>query len=96
MMRGVGALRRALGDDQVDVVIVSAGYGLIAEHRRIAPYDKDEWLHRDRWGSFAGVSLCPNGVAACKTYRDNPALVAVKVLDAVGMLVPRDECVEHD
>lgn len=27
-------------------------------------------------------------VASSKTYRDNPALVAMKVMDAAGMLIP--------
>jgi len=29
-------------------------------------------------------------VALSKTYRDNPALVAMKVMDAAGMLIPNE------
>ncbi len=39
LMRGVDRLRRAFGDDFVDLRIVSAGYGLIAADREICPYD---------------------------------------------------------
>jgi hypothetical protein len=38
-MRGVRDLRSVLGTKAVDVVIVSAGYGLIVEERPIAPYN---------------------------------------------------------
>lgn len=34
------------------------------------------------------VATAARSVAASKTYRDNPALVAIKVLDAAGMLSP--------
>jgi hypothetical protein len=39
LMRGVDKLRRAFGDDFVDVRILSAGYGLIEAERPICPYD---------------------------------------------------------
>jgi hypothetical protein len=39
LTRGVDRLRRAFGDDFVDVLIVSAGYGLIEADRAICPYD---------------------------------------------------------
>lgn len=39
LMEGVKALRQALGSTVVDVKILSAGYGLIAENREIAPYE---------------------------------------------------------
>lgn len=38
-MRGVHALRGVLGPQNVDVAVVSAGYGLLPEQRMIAPYD---------------------------------------------------------
>ncbi len=38
-MRGVRTLRSVLGLKDVDVAIVSAGYGLLEENRMIAPYD---------------------------------------------------------
>ncbi|GGM21330.1 hypothetical protein GCM10011608_02490 [Micromonospora sonchi] len=38
-MAGVRRLRKVLGDDGVQVSILSAGYGLIREDRPIAPYD---------------------------------------------------------
>lgn len=39
LMEGVQMLRQALGQDVVDVIILSAGYGLIEENRTIAPYE---------------------------------------------------------
>lgn len=36
---GVGALRRRFGDGSVDLVIVSAGYGLLGEGTPIVPYN---------------------------------------------------------
>jgi hypothetical protein len=36
-MRGLDKLRRAFGDDFVDLRILSAGYGLIREDRAICP-----------------------------------------------------------
>ena len=38
-MRGVTLLRNGLGADAIDVLILSAGYGLIAEDQLVAPYD---------------------------------------------------------
>ena len=38
-MRGVDAIRAALGSQSVDVAIVSAGYGVVGETRPIAPYN---------------------------------------------------------
>lgn len=38
-MRGVRTLRQAFGPSFVDVRIISAGYGLIEEDRRIVPYE---------------------------------------------------------
>jgi hypothetical protein len=39
MMDGVRLIRSAFGSAVCDVVIVSAGYGLLAERTRVAPYD---------------------------------------------------------
>jgi Queuine tRNA-ribosyltransferase len=39
VMEGVQNLRQAIGDKQVDIAILSAGYGLIAEDRSIVPYE---------------------------------------------------------
>lgn len=39
MMDGIRLLRTAFGRGSCDVAIVSAGYGLVAEDRLIAPYD---------------------------------------------------------
>lgn len=39
LMEGVQLLRQSLGQDTVEVSILSAGYGLIHEHRAIAPYE---------------------------------------------------------
>lgn len=38
-MEGVKALRQALGEQAVDVMILSAGYGLIPENQVIVPYE---------------------------------------------------------
>jgi hypothetical protein len=38
-MQGVGAMRGVLGAEGVDVAVVSAGYGIVAETRLIAPYN---------------------------------------------------------
>jgi cytoplasmic iron level regulating protein YaaA (DUF328/UPF0246 family) len=38
-MEGVNALRQTLGSQAVDVIILSAGYGLIPENRVIVPYE---------------------------------------------------------
>jgi hypothetical protein len=46
LMRGVRAFRKARLDADVDVSILSAGYGVVPENRSIAPYDV----------SFTGVS----------------------------------------
>lgn len=39
LTEGVKVLRQAFGQDIVNVLILSAGYGLIAENREIAPYE---------------------------------------------------------
>ena len=39
LFEGVSTLRGKYGEDCLDVYIVSAGYGLISEHRTIAPYE---------------------------------------------------------
>lgn len=39
LMEGVRTLRKALEKPVIDVVIISAGYGLISEDRVIAPYE---------------------------------------------------------
>lgn len=62
-MEGVQQLRETFGQKQVDVIILSAGYGLISEHQLIVPYQVtfntmkgpqvDEWARflqiRDRF-----------------------------------------------
>jgi hypothetical protein len=39
LMEGVRIIRNVLGDSALDVSILSAGYGLIAEKQKIAPYE---------------------------------------------------------
>lgn len=39
MMSGVSIIRRTMGHESVTVKIVSAGYGLVAEDRLLAPYE---------------------------------------------------------
>jgi hypothetical protein len=38
-MEGVQLLRQSLGREAVDVVILSAGYGVIPEDKTIVPYE---------------------------------------------------------
>src|ERR1700722_13918517 len=60
LMRGVDKLRRAYGDNFVDLRILSAGYGLIEEDRVICPYDvtfsKMGKPQRRAWGHSLGVT----------------------------------------
>jgi len=59
LMRGVKRLRRAFGDDFVELRILSAGYGLIDEDRPICPYNvtfndmgrREAW----EWARYLGV-----------------------------------------
>lgn len=53
-MQGVQTLRNAFGPSSVDVRIISAGYGLINEDRRIVPYEV----------TFSHLSLYQIGVRA--------------------------------
>ncbi|OPZ75414.1 MAG: hypothetical protein BWY80_00164 [Firmicutes bacterium ADurb.Bin456] len=39
LMEGIGMIREALGQDAVNLSIVSAGYGLLHEKKMIAPYE---------------------------------------------------------
>ena len=39
LMEGVQLLRNTFGDDVLDVYVVSAGYGLISEHKKVVPYE---------------------------------------------------------
>ena len=39
LMEGISALRKAFGEDVVDLFIVSAGYGVISEKKEVAPYE---------------------------------------------------------
>ena len=59
LMRGVDKLRRAYGDNFVDLRILSAGYGLIEEDRVICPYDVtfSKWASRNV-GRGGGASAC--------------------------------------
>jgi hypothetical protein len=59
LMEGVQLLRQTLSEKVVDVVILSAGYGLISEDRSIAPYEVTFNIMRGmrwmRWAQFLGV-----------------------------------------
>lgn len=58
-MEGVQLLREELGQDVVDVLILSAGYGLIPESQTIVPYEvtfnsmKADEI--DEWAQFLGI-----------------------------------------
>lgn len=39
LMEGISALRKAFGEDVVDLFIVSAGYGVISEKKDVVPYE---------------------------------------------------------
>ena len=58
LMRGVGAARRAT-DIEVDLRILSAGYGLVAAHQRLAPYEATfNGMRRkeiDEWAQTLGI-----------------------------------------
>lgn len=59
LMEGVQLLRQSLGQDAVDVAILSAGYGLIEENRAIAPYEVTfngmKGHEVDSWAKFLGI-----------------------------------------
>lgn len=58
-MEGVNDLRQALGSQTVDVVILSAGYGLISENRVIVPYEVSfntmTGQQIDEWSRFLNI-----------------------------------------
>jgi len=58
-MEGVGLLRQSLGREAVDVVILSAGYGLIPEDRTIVPYqvtfNRMKGDKVDEWAAVLGI-----------------------------------------
>lgn len=59
VMEGVQLLRQSMGQESVDVVILSAGYGLIPEDKTIVPYEvtfntmKGDEV--DVWAKFLGI-----------------------------------------
>jgi hypothetical protein len=59
LMEGVAELRKTFGTDVIDVVIVSAGYGLIAENSLIVPYEvtfNTMKSHEvEEWGRFLNI-----------------------------------------
>ncbi len=58
-MEGVGLLRQSLGREAVDVVILSAGYGVIPEDKTIVPYEVTfntmKGYEVGEWAKFLGV-----------------------------------------
>ncbi len=58
-MEGVQLLRQSFGREAVDVVILSAGYGLIREEKTIVPYEVTfntmKGYEVDEWAKFLGV-----------------------------------------
>ncbi|MDB9525231.1 tRNA-guanine transglycosylase DpdA [Oscillatoria sp. CS-180] len=59
LMEGVQALRDTLGPEVLDVDILSAGYGLIAEHQKVVPYEVTfngmKAGEVDLWGQQLGI-----------------------------------------
>ncbi|NEQ25403.1 MAG: queuine/archaeosine tRNA-ribosyltransferase, partial [Microcoleus sp. SIO2G3] len=59
LMEGVQLLRQTRSEQAVDVVILSAGYGLIPENRSITPYEVTfntmKGHEVDAWAQFLGV-----------------------------------------
>jgi hypothetical protein len=58
-MEGVQLLRQFLGREAVDVVILSAGYGVIPEDKTIVPYEVTfntmKGYEVDEWAKFLGM-----------------------------------------
>jgi hypothetical protein len=58
-MEGIGLLRQSLGQEAVDLVILSAGYGLIPEEKTIVPYEVTfntmKGYEVDEWSKFLEV-----------------------------------------
>lgn len=59
LMEGVQMLRQSLGREAVDVIILSAGYGLIPEDQIIVPYEVTfktmKSYEVDEWAKFLGI-----------------------------------------
>lgn len=59
VMEGVQLLRQSLGREAVDVVILSAGYGVIPEDKTIVPYEVTfntmKGYEVDDWAKFLGI-----------------------------------------
>jgi len=59
LMEGVQLLRQSYGQDAIDLMILSAGYGLIAEQREIAPYEVTfnamKGYEVDAWAQSLGI-----------------------------------------
>jgi hypothetical protein len=90
LMRGVETLRRAFGDDFVDLRIVSAGYGFIEADRAICPYNvtfNDMGKAEARaWAQHLGV---PRDVrAALEDVELAIFLLGSSYLDAIDLPIP--------
>ena len=59
LMEGVTALRQQLGKEKIDVVIISAGYGVITEKEEIVPYEVTfnnmKLGEVDEWSKFLDI-----------------------------------------
>jgi len=92
LMEGVRQLRQKYGHDEVNVQIVSAGYGLVPEGRLIAPYEatfNDMGLPEMRaWAKTLGIA-----VAVRKTTAESPLVIFLlgsRYLEAVAPPVVPD------
>ncbi|MCR3752259.1 hypothetical protein LX88_006253 [Lentzea californiensis] len=81
--------------DQIELRLCVGKFagGKTAEHERLIR----EWAATQIVGAgpirvfgLQDIAATARRVASNKTYRDNPALVAMKVMDAAGMLIPNE------
>lgn len=89
LMRGVEQIRQRYGPLSVSVKIISAGYGLVDEHRLLVPYEATfEQMSRVEARSWAKTLGIPAAVR--KSLNDYPLVVIVlgqRYLDAVELPV---------
>ena len=86
MMRGVRRLRAALIPDSVDVMIVSAGYGLVSERQILAPYEATfDSMSAHEARNWAHELRLPEHVrTAARSYEIAVFLLGGRYLDAIA------------
>jgi hypothetical protein len=90
LMRGVKTLRRAFGNEYIDLRILSAGYGLIGEDRPIYPYNVTfNDMRRSQARAWARQLGVPSDVRACLVDVEVAIfLLGAKYLDAINPPIP--------